>query len=518
MTRWGLPYTQVTLAQFRSQLAARLGDTAAASGSSYWASAELDLYIQEAIRTWQCAANYFSGRGVFTTTARTAFYDLNAELPNELGNVLTDADTIKVIEYQLLEPATPTVWTGTEQFTLDDLTLALQRRRNQFLEETGIYIGLPADIAVSPSDDGIVQLDENVLRQRRVAWRSALTNGTGNMLFGTFSVDSLTFTVTDADIDRTITIAGAGTAGGTLTTQIVSITSSTEVVVADAASASVVSAAVTMLGNFTQLPRTDSFALNAQLSGWSTDAATPEFYIPYYATPQTKIQLAPVPIDLGSVQVLSVNAGADLDPTAGVAMGLNDDYVPYIKWGALADLLNMEGMANDSQRAQYCEQRYREGVELAKITFTVTQAKVNGVPVPLMALDDFDFQIAGWQNDLGQPTDVAAGNSNIIALSPVPDGVYSLELDVLQNAIVPMADNEYIQIERGFLDAILGMAVHIACFKLGGQEFSQTMPLYEQFMRCASTCNSKLAANLSNFDIFNEGGTRETMLRPAIAA
>lgn len=442
-----MAYSQITFAQAKTQLAGKLNDAA----KVFWSDTELGLYIKEALAIFNAAANYWTQVGVFTTTAGVMWYDLTLELPALLGNTTTDTDVVTVMQYQLLEPPTPTAWSGTEMFTLADLTAALTRRRNQFLEDTGIHITLPVEIASTPADNGIIQLSQDVLQVRRVAWKAPDSNG---------------------NLDATH-------------------------------------------GTFTQLPRTDSFAANAQLPGWSVSPATPEFYIPYFTTPITTLQLAPVPIDIGRVEVAAVNAGADLDPATSVAMGLNDDFIPYVRYGALADLLNREGMSADPQRASYCEQRYREGVELGKLTFTMTQAKVNGVPVPMMAMDDFDYQIAGWQNDVGEPEEVAAGNSTLIALHPIPDDIYSIEVAVIQNAVLPASDGEYLQVDAGVLDVILGYAQHAACFKLGGQEFMATMPLYAALMQMAAQRSQVLQSNMANFDILNTTAVREQQLRPA---
>src|SRR6266850_1029962 len=45
----------------------------------------------------------------------------------------------------------------------------------------------------------------------------------------------------------------------------------------------------------------------------------------------------------------------------------SDDSTPYVLWGALADLLNHDGPAYDPVRGNYCEQRYQEGIELARL-------------------------------------------------------------------------------------------------------------------------------------------------------
>ena len=73
------------------------------------------------------------------------------------------------MEYHLLEPPTPTAWTGTAMFTLDQFTEALERRRNQFLVETGAVLTEYKPV-VTATGDGRVQLQDSILDFRRAAW------------------------------------------------------------------------------------------------------------------------------------------------------------------------------------------------------------------------------------------------------------------------------------------------------------------------------------------------------------
>jgi hypothetical protein len=82
---------------------------------------------------------------------------------------------------------------------------------------------------------------------------------------------------------------------------------------------------------------------------------------------------------------------------------------------------------------------------------------------------------------------------NIIAVSPPPDtGPYSMTFTVVQNAPIPANDAAPVQLARDDLDAVLGYAVHIAMFKSGGSEFTDTMPLLDNFIKAAARYNSKL--------------------------
>ncbi len=50
----------------------------------------------------------------------------------------------------------------------------------------------------------------------------------------------------------------------------------------------------------------------------------------------------------------------------GTLIEIPDDFTPYIKYGALADLFNKSGEVYDPFRAQICEQMYQLGIDVAK--------------------------------------------------------------------------------------------------------------------------------------------------------
>src|SRR6185503_3351212 len=65
-------------------------------------------------------------------------------------------------------------------------------------------------------------------------------------------------------------------------------------------------------------------------------------------------------------------------------------------------------------------------------------------------------------------------------------------LSVVRNAPVPGSPGDFVQVGRDDFDAILDYAQHLAAFKLGGQEFLDSLPLLGKFLRRASQYNSKL--------------------------
>lgn len=165
-----MPYTAPTLAQARAELAGRLNDP----DMVHWLSGELDLYIREAIRVWQAWTAHWRARETFQTTQLQPFYDLGVVLDDLRPMTVTNLDLITEIEYMLLEPPTPTQWTGTDQFTLEKVAAAVENRRDRFLQLTGAVVTRTLAAYAAPAD-GRLALPEAVLTLRRVCWRPSDT-------------------------------------------------------------------------------------------------------------------------------------------------------------------------------------------------------------------------------------------------------------------------------------------------------------------------------------------------------
>jgi hypothetical protein len=121
-----MAYTHVSFSDLKSALAQRLGDV----GKVYWTDTEIGLYIIEALRTWSMLTGYWTDLGTLNTAAGTAFYDIstltNSSAESLLSYAVTDSDILTNIQYHLIEPATGTSWTGSEQFTLAGVTQELR--------------------------------------------------------------------------------------------------------------------------------------------------------------------------------------------------------------------------------------------------------------------------------------------------------------------------------------------------------------------------------------------------------
>lgn len=125
-------YTFATLSQAIAALALRLGDT----GNVFWTQAELTLYLQEALRTRNALTNEWTGELVFSAPVSPAqtWYDVTTVANSPRVRTLQDTDLYTIMQYHLLEtPAGGNMGNGSGQFTMADLSQALQRRRDELI-------------------------------------------------------------------------------------------------------------------------------------------------------------------------------------------------------------------------------------------------------------------------------------------------------------------------------------------------------------------------------------------------
>ena len=153
------------LSVFVNDLAARLNDPTFV----HWTSLELSRYVVEALRTYNALTQSYKNRESFPSVTGAAFYDLPTVIPLLRAYNVTDAHLVADIEYALMEPPTPTVWTGTSQFTLADVVSAMQRRRDQFLRETGAVVTREV-LALTPDVNGRMTVPADIVTIRRAAW------------------------------------------------------------------------------------------------------------------------------------------------------------------------------------------------------------------------------------------------------------------------------------------------------------------------------------------------------------
>ena len=422
-------YSYLSLGSARSILASRLQDAGLvyySGGNGAGSPLELNQYLVQALRAWQAYTWAYRQRAGFTTTAGTAFYDLNSTLtPACMAHTVTDREIVTLLLAQLLEPPLTATWAGSGMFAFSAIMAAIQARLNRFLGDTGVEcseVVQPAGVA--PPVDRI-WLPDTVLDIRRAAWLNA---------------------------------AGVPTA----------------------------------------LWRDDQYAMQAFAFGGLAAPADPPAVYGVAALPPAGMQVFPPPAVPGQVDLLITPTGVTVGtmPAAvfgsPVTLNIPDDLAWAVAFGAMSDLLSNDSPGRDPARAAYCEARYQEGVGLAKIAPSVMLAAVNGVPVWIGSVFELDAFMASWQSTPGAPGFAGMCGRNMAALGTIPDGAYGVTMDVVSSIPVPAADADYLQADRGNLDAILDEAQHLASFKLGGAEFAASEQLHKNFLAAAGNENARL--------------------------
>ena len=114
--------------------------------------------------------------------------------------------------------------------------------------------------------------------------------------------------------------------------------------------------------------------------------------------------------------------------------------------------------------------------------------------LPIVALSEIDSFKPAWRN-LSTPNTVGLIGNNLLAFAPAPNRLYSYEVDLISSIPVPSLDSDYIQVGREHLDGLLCLSQHIACFKMGGQEFLDTVYLLKEFNQMCTGVNAKFNAD-----------------------
>lgn len=248
------------------------------------------------------------------------------------------------------------------------------------------------------------------------------------------------------------------------------------------------------------LGRMDEWSEQAYIPQAVQNPAQPLAYS-VFGTGPLQIRMIPPPSLNGSMDCIFVVSGTtvNLNPTAPVVLGVNDDLTPGLKWGVLADLLGSDGPSRDYTRASYAEQRYSEWVQLARIYPSVLTAAINEITCGLGAVFDMDFYQPDWQQTTGVPSFVGMCGRHLACVGQTPDdgtaggnpgNNYSVGLWLCANA--PVTGD--IQVSRDQIDPVLDYAQHIASFKMGGAEFDGTDRLFQNMIAAAKAQNGRLEA------------------------
>lgn len=457
-------YSYTTQATVIQQIANRLYDPT----QTFWTNAELALYLNESLQTWNALTGFWRGDFTFSAQPSTTFYDLTdtAAMPNTLRPyTVTDTQIYSMMQYHFLEPPSginPWPVTGSLQFTANDFLNAVQRRRDEMLSITGCT----QTRSTIPAVAGRIQLADNILDVRRMAY---LPNP---IPVGAYGLGEY----------------GVGPYGGVI------------------------------LRDPTMMWPEDTWGEMAFNRNYTiTPAGIPYAYM-MSTQPPISFDTDRPPAWAGSYELLTVNAGAALSVTSASLLSIPDDWTHVLKWGAMADLLSREWDAKDIPRAAYCEQRYRLGLAAMSTTPALIAMRLGNVPLQIDAIRAADLYNTNWEAFLaGPPKNCYHSGLNLLALSPIPDsGSYSFMATVVQNAPLPVLPGDPVQVARDDLNSIIDYAQHLATFKEGGDEFLRTMPLFERFMKQAAVYNGKLSELGEYQSMLKDISQREDDMNPRL--
>lgn len=254
------------------------------------------------------------------------------------------------------------------------------------------------------------------------------------------------------------------------------------------------------------LSREDLSAFNFWEPDYNQVEGTPNAWDVISETPLA-VGLDNAPNVPATLEFVTLNSGPDFAPSAATLLGIPDDWSFLPMFGALGDLLDSEPERIDPQRAAYCRQRFQQGLQIIReANWIVDASTVNG-PSDILSLARADQYDTGWDAataDGGFPQAVIAG-TDFFALP----NTLSTSLQLVGNQPVPLVGGDFIQISRDVADVILDYAQHLACFKQGGEEFEQTMPLYQGFMKAAAETNKRLEHLGINYKDMADTGKQE---------
>ena len=252
-------------------------------------------------------------------------------------------------------------------------------------------------------------------------------------------------------------------------------------------------------GQLTPIWPVDQWQLQAT-AGLPT-TGRPKAYSVYF-TPQLSINLAPTPSNSATVALKVIKVGANLDPaSSATSIGFPDDACWLLKYRTIDDVLSGDGLARAPQLAQYCTQRWEHGLSLLNQYQSILWSTVNGRRMSISSVAQLDAQRATWEYaaNTGTPSKIHLLNWNLFAVSPIPDGTYTLTLEIIRKAPIPTDDADYLQISPAHYQSILDYAQHIALFKSQGAEFAESQALLKDCIAAADDYRSRQAAGGVNW-------------------
>jgi hypothetical protein len=444
-------FTWLPLASATQQIQDRLNQNAV---PSYWADAEIQIYLIEALRVFNALTEWY--RADYTFTASGGEWvnpSLTFPLPSPRYRTVTDSDLLTEIEYMLLEPPVGIgAWTGTTQFTIEKLQSSLSVRVNETIQHSGCNTINLNPISATPNTRRTL-LPDNVLELRRVRFFALQPDNTFNIYYLKRSdLQSFHYFNSDYLQQQGIPFQWSIASEPPLAFD-VDITPNTE-------------------GYY------DILALisNADFSTTPTVLSVPNdwCWVAMYGALADLLSEEPESTDRQRAEYCRKRF---LD-------GM--DMMRKSNWFTQATINNTVADTPSLEKTD----RWNSGSPLSTPPETGWQEQTLGPP--RVVTDGIDFL-------------------NVTPTAPVAVGmvmVANAPFTVTVNAV------DYVQISRDDWDQILNYCQHIATFKLGGDDFASTLPLLDEFFKYCQRRNKRTATYGTYVDVLNKQGLKQDLALP----
>lgn len=440
----GYGYTQHLVQDVQARLATRLNDP----GNCFWSNAELLWYLQEALDCWGLYARYFSTRARLTVTAGDREINLSSAVTTAIDNTSEAALSFSVSGQKILtscllhlletRSTDLATYTATGHISTDLLNQYIAISVNQFLQESFSFVTL-----------------------REYPLTSAVLSSNS----GLFPLDQKINNIVCAEH-------------------------------------------ISLEGNVRTLRRVSlNEAKNLRSNIWNSQSR-PEFYH-LETTPMLQMYLLPWPNDLATLRLYTVeHTTLDVNLyTTNQSFAMPYEFWWGVKMLTLYKVYSTDGPTSYPQMAEYCLKRYKEAVSLARDYSAINFAWAEEKPMHLSPLNEFDNMYSGWRNkaaidlDAGGKLDKSLGvmSPNKLFLRSKYNRDISLSFDLVRNAPTLTTTNDF-PVGEDYLGYILDYAEHLACLKMGGKEFADSMPLYESFLSGAMRLNDRLKGAIASLN------------------
>lgn len=231
------------------------------------------------------------------------------------------------------------------------------------------------------------------------------------------------------------------------------------------------------------------------------ESAAPQYYSVVYAT-ENQLKLYPTPVVSGILELVVIK-GQDTSValTVDTVINLPNNLVPYLKYGVEIEIFNQDGLLNDPARVSYCQSRWQEGLQIGKLITSVLTAQGNGLYINT----DSYLNVENFESELEQtddpPSVLGFAGFNIFKIDTLPSNVVnSIVLSIISNALIPVNDGDFIEVEISYIKPLLNYCLHIAQMKCGAEYLAATSSYMQNFIRLAIGYNEKLQLKGLNYE------------------